>query len=151
MVDEPYLEPHSSGRGVDKLFGDLDPRSVLLILHNVGGDPKLWLVAIVRYPAGVLGALVDFRHGPEVAQDLVTDRVDVVLRVKVVQLVGQQLSHVEEGQRSHPQRVLVDALCHDFGHLAVLVAIDVDAAVDGQRRQLLILFALQRYENTNAY
>ena len=74
-------------------------------------------------------------------EDLVSDGVDVVLGVEVVQLVRQELPDVEEGQRSDPEGVLVDPLRHDLGHLPVLVPVHEDATVDGQSGQLLVFLA----------
>lgn len=64
------------------------------------------------------------------------------------QLVGQELADRQESQRSDAQQVTRLAgvrvagrsvLVHDGGHLTVLVSVDVDSPVDGQRRQLFLL------------
>ena len=60
--------------------------------------------------------------------------------MEIVQLVGQELADVEEGDVSDPEGVRVDALVHHFGHLTVLVTVDVDATVHRKSRQLLVLF-----------
>ena len=60
--------------------------------------------------------------------------------MEIVQLVGQQLADVEEGDVSYPECVRVDPLVHHFRNLTVLVPVDVDATVHRKSRQLLVLF-----------
>ena len=82
---------------------------------------------------------VDDAGAPVEADDLVADRVDAVGRVEGGQLVGQQLADREEGEGADAQQVALVRVVHDDRHLAVLVAVDVDAPENGQRRQLVVL------------
>lgn len=89
----------------------------------------------------------DFKFSPQqfslhVPDDLISDWIDVVFRVEIPELVWQELAHGNENQGSHPEDVLVNARCHHFGDLSVLIALDVDATVDGQGVELLVLFPL---------
>lgn len=51
----------------------------------------------------VAATFVGPSHTPVEAYDLVTDRVDVIGRVKILQLMRQQLTDAEEDQRSDAQ------------------------------------------------
>ena len=116
---------------------------MFVFLALVDGDSELGLVVDFRDGADVRHALVDLGGGPIVPNHLVSDRVDVILGVEVVQLMGQELSDGEEDERTDAQNVLIGALGHhDLGHLSVLVSLDVNAPVNGQGGQLLVLLAL---------
>lgn len=92
--------------------------------------------------ADVAATFVGTPHAPVEAYDLVADRVDVIGRVEVLQLMRQQLPDAEEDERADAQQMVVLRMVHDCGDLAILVAVHVDATVHGQGGELVVLLAL---------
>ena len=113
-----------------------------VVINRNRRNVKLRLVVHLNDAAGVGPALVQFTQRPVVTDNLVPDRIDELFVVEVVQLMRQDLADRVEEKRADSQDLGVDAVSHHLGHLPVLVALDVNAAVDGERCELLILLTL---------
>lgn len=81
-------------------------------------------------------------HAPIESHDLVADRIDVVGRMEILQLMRQQLPDAEEDERANTQQVIVLRMMHHRGDLAILVTVHVDATIDRQGSELVVLLVL---------
>lgn len=92
------------------------------------------------YRAHVSTSLVQSAHAPVEPNDLVSYWVDAVGGVEILELVGEELTDVEEDQTAHSEQVVVVRVMHDSGHLFVFVAVYVNAPRHGQGGEFVVLF-----------
>lgn len=93
--------------------------------------------------AAVAAALVGQPGAPVDARGLVAHWEDGGGGVEVGHLGGEQLAHRVEDESAHAEQVDAIAPLQDAGDLLHLVALDVDAAQDGERAELVFAGALQ--------